>query len=209
MNKVCPSSHSYLALNKPYGVLSSFTDPKRRPTLAKYIQDPSVYSAGRLDRDSEGLLLLTSDGQLLHRITDPRYKVWKEYWTQVERIPSFQALAELRRGVMIKGKITRPAKVEVLPKQPQLWSRDSPIRFRKNVPTVWLRIQIQEGLNRQIRRMTAAVGHPTLRLVRVRIGPLQIGGLQPGEWRLLTMEEVSALCRTDPKQSAENNEQNE
>ena len=193
MKNVRPSMHSYLAFNKPYGVLSSFTDPDGRPTLAKYIQDTSVYSAGRLDRDSEGLLLLTSDSQLLHRITDPRYKVWKEYWAQVERIPSDQALIDLRRGVKVKGQVTRQAKVDVLSVDPQLWPRDVPIRFRKNVPTGWLRIQVQEGLNRQIRRMTAAIGHPTLRLVRVGIGPVHIGGLQPGEWRSLTLEEVAVL----------------
>ncbi len=183
----------YIVFNKPYGVLSSFTDTGGRPTLAQYIQIPSVYSAGRLDQDSEGLMCLTSDAQLLHQITDPRYKLWKEYWVQVERVPSTEALASLRQGVSVKGKLTRAAKVEVLPADPKLWPRTVPIRFRKNVPTVWLRIHIQEGLNRQIRRMTAAVGHPTLRLVRVGIGPMNLGCLQPGEWRDLTNEEVVLL----------------
>ena len=185
--------YSYLAFNKPYGVLSSFTDPDERPTLTKYIQVPSVYSAGRLDRDSEGLLLLTSDPCLLHRITDPRYKLWKEYWVQVERLPSETALSFLRKGVMVKGKLTRPARVGMLSTEPFLWPRAVPIRYRKNVPTAWLRVKIQEGLNRQIRRMTAAVGHPTLRLVRVGIGPVNLDGLHPGEWRYLTKEEVVGL----------------
>ena len=186
-------THHYLVFNKPYGVLSSFTDPEGRLTLAKYIQIPSVYSAGRLDRDSEGLLLLTSDAQLLHRVTDPRYTLWKEYWAQVERSPSEHSLEWLRHGITVKGKMTRPAKVEVLSSEPRLWPRSVPIRFRKNIPTVWLRVHIQEGMNRQIRRMTASIGHPTLRLVRVAIGPIHLEGLQPGEWRELTKNEVTAL----------------
>ena len=187
------SPHPYLIFNKPYDVLSSFTDVDGRPTLAKYIQKPSVYSAGRLDRDSEGLLFLTSDAYFLHRITDPRYKLWKEYWVQVERKPSAEALTRLRQGVHVKGKMTQPAKVDLLSPEPELWPRAVPIRFRKNISTIWLRIRIQEGLNRQIRRMTATVGHPTLRLVRVGIGPLILGNLQPGEWRNLTRQEVNVL----------------
>ena len=190
-NPVSPCS--YLILNKPYGVLSSFTDPEGRRTLANYISIPSVYAAGRLDRDSEGLLLLTSDPQLLHQVTDPRYKLWKEYWAQVERHPTAQALECLRTGVTVKGKRTRPAKVEVLLSEPQVWPRTVPIRFREHIPTVWLRIEIQEGLNRQIRRMTASIGHPTLRLIRVGIGPIRLQSLQPGEWRELTKGEVEVL----------------
>ncbi|WP_447970306.1 pseudouridine synthase [Nitrospira sp. M1] len=186
-------SYRYLVFNKPYGVLSSFTDPDGRQTLADYIQVPSVYSAGRLDRDSEGLLLLTSDASLLHHITDPRYKLWKEYWAQVEQMPSNEALASLRRGVLVKGKRTRPAEVSMMMSEPQVWSRAVPIRFRKHIPTTWLRIRIQEGMNRQIRRMTAGVGHPTLRLIRVGIGPITLGGLQPGEWRELTKGDVASL----------------
>ncbi|GJL66473.1 MAG: ribosomal large subunit pseudouridine synthase E [Nitrospirales bacterium] len=183
----------YLVFNKPYGVLSSFTDPDGRQTLAEYIPIPSVYAAGRLDRDSEGLLFLTSDTSLLHRITDPRYKMWKEYWVQVERIPSEDALIALRRGVLVKGKMTRRADVMLMGSDPKLWPRTVPIRVRKHIPTAWLRIRIQEGMNRQIRRMTAAVGYPTLRVVRVGIGPIRLRGLQPGEWRELTNEEVVEL----------------
>ena len=183
----------YLVFNKPYGILTAFTDQAGRTTLAKFIQIPFVYAAGRLDRDSEGLLLLTSDTRLLHRITDPRYKMWKEYWVQVERRPSEAALTALREGVRVKGRVTRSARVDVLSAEPALWPRTVPIRFRKNVPTAWLRVQIQEGLNRQIRRMTAAVGHPTLRLVRIRIGPIRLEDLQPGEWRELTKTEVKDL----------------
>ncbi len=193
MNESGKLSHSYIIFNKPYDILSSFTDSLGRRTLSHYISVPSVYSAGRLDRDSEGLMLLTSDGQLLHRITDPQYKLWKEYWVQIERFPSEQVLAHLCDGVKLKGQMTRPAKVEILSSSPVLWPRSTPIRFRKNVPTVWIRFQIREGLNRQIRRMTAAVGHPTLRLVRVGIGSITLGNLQPGEWRNLTRQEVNGL----------------
>ena len=188
-------SKHYIAFNKPYGVLSSFTDSSGRPTLAQFISLSEVYPAGRLDFDSEGLMILTSDGQLSHRIMDPRYKLWKTYLAQVERIPDEGALNRLRHGVVIQGTHTREAFVEVLPSDPDLWPRPVPIRFRKNVPTTWLQLTIQEGRNRQVRKMTATVGHPTLRLVRVGIGPLCLGNLQPGQWRGLRKEEVQALLR--------------
>jgi 23S rRNA pseudouridine2457 synthase len=184
-----------LAFNKPYGVLPSFTDPQGRPTLAEYVKVPGVYAAGRLDQDSEGLMLLTSDGTLAHHITDPRHQLPKVYLAQVERIPSEEALAQLRQGVVLSGKRTRPAEVRVLPDSPDLPDRPVPIRFRKSVPTAWLEITLREGLNRQVRRMTAAVGHPTLRLVRIAIGPVVLGDLQPGHWRDLTKREIEEIYR--------------
>jgi len=182
-----------LAFFKPYGVLSCFTDPGGRPTLAGFIAVPDVYPAGRLDQDTEGLLLLTSDGALAHRITDPRHKLPKIYLVQVERAPDEAALARLRRGVLLGGRRTRPAEVERLPEPPALPPRPVPIRLRKSVPTVWLKVTLREGQNRQIRRMTAAVGHPTLRLVRVAIGPVVLGELQPGQWRELDGTEAQGL----------------
>jgi len=184
-----------LAFNKPYGVLSCFTDPQGRPTLAGFIPIPDVYAAGRLDFDSEGLLLLTSDGQLAHRIMDPRQKLPKVYWVQVERIPEAEALHQLKKGVLLSGRRTRPAKASLLVDPPQLPPRPVPIRYRKSVPTAWISVTVVEGLNRQIRRMTAAVGHPALRLVRVGIGPIMLGDLQPGEWRELSDAEVDSLRR--------------
>ena len=188
-----------IAFNKPYGVLPCFTDSDGRQTLADYIDLTGVYAAGRLDMDSEGLLLLTSDGRLAHHITDPQHKLPKLYLAQIERIPSEEALEQLRTGVVLNGKKTKPAEVRLLPDDPQLPDRPVPIRFRKNVPTAWLEIMLREGLNRQIRRMTAAVGSPTLRLVRVAIGPIVLGNLQPGDWRNVTSGEISqiysAVCR--------------
>ncbi|MBC7839557.1 MAG: pseudouridine synthase [Nitrospiraceae bacterium] len=188
-----------IAFNKPYGVLPCFTDSDGRQTLADYIDLTGVYAAGRLDMDSEGLLLLTSDGRLAHHITDPQHKLPKLYLAQIERIPSEEALEQLRTGVVLNGKKTKPAEVRLLPDDPQLPDRPVPIRFRKNVPTAWLEIMLREGLNRQIRRMTAAVGSPTLRLVRVAIGPIVLGNLQPGDWRNVTNGEISqiysAVCR--------------
>jgi 23S rRNA pseudouridine2457 synthase len=185
-----------IAFNKPYGVLPCFTDPEGRPTLADYIDLPGVYAAGRLDLDSEGLLLLTSDGRLAHCITDPQHKLPKVYLAQIERIPNEEALAQLRKGVVLNGKNTRPAEVRLLSDDPQLPDRPVPIRFRKNVPTAWVEMTLREGLNRQVRRMTAAVGHPTLRLVRVAIGPVVLGGLQPGEWGDLTSNEIEQIYST-------------
>jgi 23S rRNA pseudouridine2457 synthase len=185
-----------IAFNKPFGVLPCFTDSDGRPTLANYIDLPGVYAAGRLDLDSEGLLLLTSDGKLAHYITDPQHKLSKVYLAQIERIPNEEALKKLREGVMLRGKKTKPAKVRLLRGDPRLADRPIAIRFRKNVPTVWLEIILRQGLNRQVRRMTAAVGHPTLRLVRVAIGPIVLGDLQPGHWRQLTSREMDQIYST-------------
>lgn len=183
----------YLLFFKPYGVVSHFTDRDGGATLADYIPVPGVYAAGRLDRDSEGLLLLTDDGWLIHRLLDPRWRHPRTYVVQVERVPTEEALEALRRGVVIRGRRTLPAEVERLEQEPNLPARSVPIRYRKQVPTAWLRLTLYEGRNRQVRRMTAAVGHPTLRLVRVAIGPLSLEGMQPGEWRFLTDEELRAL----------------
>lgn len=182
-----------IAFNKPYGVLPCFTDPDGRQTLADYVAIPGVYAAGRLDLDSEGLLLLTSDGTLAHHITDPQHKLPKVYLAQVERIPNEEELEQLRQGVVLNGKKTRSAEVRLLSNAPQLPDRLVPIRFRKNVPTAWVEITLREGLNRQVRRMTAAVGHPTLRLVRVAIGPVLLGDLPSGQWRDLTSSEVQQI----------------
>jgi 23S rRNA pseudouridine2457 synthase len=183
----------YLLLYKPYGVLCAFTDPEGRPTLADYVAVPDVYAAGRLDLDSEGLLLLTNDGWLIHRIGHPRYTHPKTYLVQIERVPDPKALEALQKGVPVKGRRTAPAQVEMLKEAPDLPPRSKPIRYRKSVPTAWLRLVLTEGRKRQVRRMTAAVGHPTLRLVRVSIGPLALGGLAPGAWRELTAEELWEL----------------
>ena len=184
-----------ILFNKPYHVLPCFTDSEGRPTLADYINVPGVYAAGRLDRDSEGLMILTSDGVLASRITDPRHKLPKVYWVQVERIPEEVALDRLRRGVVLSGRRTRPANVRLLPREPSLSERPVPIRVRKTVPTAWLEIVLKEGMNRQVRRMTALVGHPTLRLVRVAIGPLKLGELAAGRWRPITAQEQAELDR--------------
>ncbi|MCC6905743.1 MAG: pseudouridine synthase [Anaerolineae bacterium] len=182
-----------IAFFKPYNVLCKFTDPDGRPTLAQYITLSGVYPAGRLDMDSEGLLLLTDDGGLASRITSPRHELTKTYLVQVERLPGPEALDALRTGVTIQDYVTRPAQARLLTEEPALPERPVPIRFRRNVPTAWIEITLREGRNRQVRRMTAAVGHPALRLVRVAIGPVRLGDLQPGEWRRLTPEEVRGL----------------
>jgi len=174
-----------LLLNKPFDVLSQFTDRgtlENRRTLSDYVKVPGVYPAGRLDRDSEGLLLLTDDGRLQARIADPRFKLAKTYLVQVEGVPDEAALAALRRGITLNDGPTRPAEVETID-PPDLWPRDPPVRFRKTVPDHWLRLAIREGRNRQVRRMTAAVGLPTLRLVRWSVGEWSVEGLAPGEWR--------------------------
>ncbi|MCU0641566.1 MAG: pseudouridine synthase [Candidatus Margulisbacteria bacterium] len=172
----------YVIFNKPYGVLCQFTDQAGRSTLKDYIPFPAIYPVGRLDFDSEGLLLLTDDGQLNHRLADPRYKQPKTYWAQVEGNPNEEQRRKLEDGVIIGGSKTRPAKVAILTEPPAIWERSKPIRFRKTVPTTWLAITLSEGMNRQVRKMTAAVGLPCLRLVRSAIGPLQLGSLQPGQY---------------------------
>jgi len=178
-----------ILFNKPHGVLSQFTDrgtaDSPRATLSDYIDMAGVYPAGRLDRDSEGLLLLTDDGKLQDRIASPRYKAEKTYLVQVEGVPDAAALEALRRGVMLKDGPTRPAGVR-LTAPPDLWPRDPPVRYRRSVPDRWLEIAITEGRNRQVRRMTAHVGHPTLRLVRWRVGDWTLDGLAPGAWRAAT-----------------------
>jgi 23S rRNA pseudouridine2457 synthase len=171
-----------ILFNKPYGVLSQFTDTGGRPTLGAYIDVPSVYPAGRLDRDSEGLLLLTGDGVLQHRLTDPRHRLPKVYWVLVEGIPEDRALKDLSSGVLIQGRRTRPATARRLA-DPALWPRHPPIRDRKFIPTTWLQLTLTEGRNRQVRRMTAAVGHPALRLIRYAVGAWTLAGLAPGEWK--------------------------
>lgn len=181
---------------KPYNVLTQFTDKEGRPTLADYIPIPNVYAAGRLDMDSEGLLLLTDSPRLKTRLTDPHYEHPRTYWVQVERIPDETALQKLRDGVELNDGLTRPAQAELLPKPPDLPERSVPIRFRKNVPDCWLQLTLTEGRNRQVRRMTAAVGHPTLRLVRWAIGSITLAGLNPGEWRPLTRNEENALWKS-------------
>ncbi len=175
-----------ILFNKPYGVLCQFTDDSagavQRPTLSDYIDLPGVYPAGRLDLDSEGLLLLTDDGRLQARIADPRFKLPKSYLVQVEGEPAEDSLNALRRGVRLKDGFTRPAEVERID-APDLWPRNPPIRVRKSIPDCWIKLTIREGRNRQVRRMTAAVGHPTLRLVRWGIGDWSLGTTAPGEWR--------------------------
>jgi pseudouridine synthase len=178
---------------KPYLVLTQFTDQEGRPTLADYISMPNIYAAGRLDYDSEGLLLLTDSGELNARLTQPRFAHPRTYLVQVERIPDESALQKLRAGIDLKDGRTRPAQVELLPAPPDLPERSVPVRFRKSVPTAWLRMTLTEGRNRQVRRMTAAVGFPTLRLVRWSIGSITLEGLQPGEWAALTEAEIAAL----------------
>lgn len=181
-----------ILFNKPYDVLCQFSGgvaSDGRDTLAGYIDCPGVYPAGRLDKDSEGLLLLTDDGRLQARIADPRFKLPKTYLVQVEGDPDQAGLAALRQGVTLKDGPTRPAEVERIA-APALWPRDPPVRFRKSVPDSWLRITLREGRNRQVRRMTAAVGHPTLRLVRWRIGPWSLDGLAPGAWREVPVRDV-------------------
>ena len=176
-----------IAFNKPFGVLSQFTDKgtegSARPTLSAFIDQPGVYPAGRLDRDSEGLLLLTDDGRLQARIADPKHKMEKTYWAQVEGVPDEAALDAFRTGLDLKDGRTRPARIALLDAPAGLWERDPPIRYRKSVPDCWLEIGLREGRNRQVRRMTAAIGHPTLRLIRYAIGEWTLEGLAPGSWR--------------------------
>ncbi len=184
-----------ILLNKPYQVLSQFTSPGGRACLADHVQIADVYPAGRLDFDSEGLLLLTDHGPLQARIAEPRKKLGKLYYAQVEGVVEDDALDPLREGVVIDGRRTRPAVVKRITTPPGLWPRDPPIRVRKSIPDCWLALTLTEGRHRQVRRMTAAIGHPTLRLVRWAVGPWEIGDLQPGQWREVPGDEVRAFFR--------------
>jgi 23S rRNA pseudouridine2457 synthase len=186
---------------KPYRVLSRFTDPAGRQTLGHYIECPGLYCAGRLDYDSEGLLLLTDDGQVQSRVSHPRHGLEKTYWVQVEGAPSRDAVARLRRGVRLNDGPARTTAVRIIDEPPELWPREPPIRYRARIPTHWLEIRLGEGRNRQVRRMTAAVGLPTLRLIRCAIGPWTIAGLAPGEARVLEPADVARVLRL-PRVSA-------
>ena len=188
-----PPPPRLILFNKPYGVLSQFTPEGRWRSLKDFIDVPGVYVAGRLDADSEGLLLLTSDGRLQARISDPRFKLEKTYWVQVEGLPDEAALQALRSGVMLKDGLTRPANASHMAPPATLWPRDPPVRERKTIPTSWISLGIREGRNRQVRRMTAAVGFPTLRLVRASVGPFSLENMEPGTWRPDSDEAISFI----------------
>ena len=195
-----PATPQIILLNKPFRVLCQFTDPDGRPTLADYVQQPNFYAAGRLDYDSEGLVVLTNDGRVQRWISDPIYKLAKTYWVQVEGIPDQRAVTQLRKGISLKDGPTLPAEAQVIV-PPPVWPRSPPIRVRKNVPDTWLALTLREGRNRQVRRMTAAVGFPTLRLIRWSVGPWTIAGLVPGGTCTLPAPRSQAdLYQNNPQQ---------
>ena len=196
-----------ILLNKPFQVMCQFTDDTGRKTLADYVHVPNVYAAGRLDYDSEGLLILTNVGWLQHLIAEPRHKLAKTYLVQIERIPNEEALQQLAQGVLLHDGMTRPAQVELI-EPPNVWERVPPIRARKTVPTAWLRLTISEGRNRQVRRMTAAVGHPTLRLIRAQIGDWSLGDLQPGAWKEIPCPKQWKTTTTEREKYGSINQEN-
>jgi 23S rRNA pseudouridine2457 synthase len=183
--------HTYILFNKPFGVLSQFTDKEGRKALKDYIPIPNVYPVGRLDYDSEGLMFLTDDRSLVDKFLNPRSKLSKTYLVQVEGIPTKDQISLLSKGVIIEGKKTLPAKVDLLDPSPDIWERPKPVRFRKSIPTSWLKLSIVEGRNRQVRKMTAKVGLPCLRLVRISIGNLKLGNLKPGEYRIIQKPRIN------------------
>lgn len=181
---------TYLIFNKPFQVLTQFTDTKERQTLADYITVPDVYSAGRLDFDSEGLLILTDNGQLIHSMMNPKFKTPKTYLAQVEGVPSIESLAQFEKGLLLKDGKTAPSKIRIIDQPPWIWDRHPPIRERKSIPTTWLSITLTEGRNRQVRRMTAAIGHPTLRLIRSQIGNISVEKIAVGEYIETTIKSL-------------------
>lgn len=183
----------YIIFHKPYGVLSQFTPEDGARSLAEFGLPKDVYAAGRLDKDSEGLLLLTDDGPLIEKLLNPKSEKQKTYWVLVERVPNKESLEKMRRGLKIEDYQTKPCEVTILDPQPEVPPRDPPVRIRKSIQDVWLEIKIIEGKNRQVRKMTAAIGHPTLRLIRKKIGGVEVGNLELGEWRELDQDEIQRL----------------
>lgn len=180
----------YLAFNKPYGILSQFTSDNMEETLSVFNLPKDVYACGRLDKDSEGLLLLTNDGALIDRMLNPKHDKSKTYWVQVENIPTIEALKKLEKGVMIGDYKTKPCKAKILDPKPNIPERNPPVRFRKSIPTCWIEIELTEGKNRQVRRMTAAVGFPTLRLIRMKIGKLELGEIPAGSFKEISKNDI-------------------